>query len=128
MRATVRLCGSLRPRLTLFTRRNCSLCDTAKAIVYDMVRLERNFQYIEIDVMGAGQTKWKELYEFDAPVVYTKLVMTSLCVNELQLHIQSDHNSITSSTQPIVGVQRLFHRFTKEEVLSAMDKVDPSQK
>ena len=29
----------------------------------------RPFEYTEIDVMAPGQTKWKNLYEFDTPVV-----------------------------------------------------------
>jgi hypothetical protein len=29
----------------------------------------RPFEYTEIDVMAANQTKWKNLYEFDTPVV-----------------------------------------------------------
>jgi hypothetical protein len=29
----------------------------------------RPFEYTEIDVMATHQTKWKNLYEFDTPVV-----------------------------------------------------------
>lgn len=55
-------------RLTLFTRENCSLCDTAKLVV-NKVKQTRPFEYQEIDVMTAQQEKWKDLYEFDTPVV-----------------------------------------------------------
>lgn len=55
-------------RITLFTRVNCSLCDTAKAVV-ENVKQQRPFEYQEIDVMQTGQEKWKHLYEFDTPVV-----------------------------------------------------------
>lgn len=55
-------------RLTLFTRANCSLCETAKAVI-SKVEQRRGFQYVEIDVMAAGQKQWKNVYEFDAPVV-----------------------------------------------------------
>jgi glutaredoxin len=67
MRPTLRL---LRPalQLTLFTRANCGLCVTAKDVL-SKVWDERHFEYIEIDVMEAKQTKWRNLYEFDTPVV-----------------------------------------------------------
>jgi glutaredoxin len=55
-------------RLTLFTRANCSLCETAKAVI-STVEKRRDFQYVEIDVMAPGQKQWKDLYEFDTPVV-----------------------------------------------------------
>lgn len=55
-------------RITLFTRVNCSLCDTAKAVV-GSVREKKPFIYQEIDVMEAGQEQWKAVYEFDTPVV-----------------------------------------------------------
>ena len=57
-------------RLTLFTRANCSLCETAKAVVHQ-VEKRRSLQYVEVDVMAAGQKEWKNLYEFDTPVVRT---------------------------------------------------------
>lgn len=55
-------------RLTLFTRANCSLCETAKAVI-SKVEKRREFQYVELDVMAPGQKQWKDLYEFDTPVV-----------------------------------------------------------
>ncbi len=54
-------------RITLFTRTNCSLCDTAKSVISDLGK-KRSFDYHEIDIMAAGQEEWK-LYEFDTPVV-----------------------------------------------------------
>jgi len=55
-------------RLTLFTRKNCSLCDDAKKVLSN-VWDRRPFEYDEIDVMETSQEKWKALYEFDTPVV-----------------------------------------------------------
>ena len=55
-------------KLTLFTRANCSLCTDAKGVL-SKVWDRRHFEYEEIDVMKQGQAKWKELYEFDTPVV-----------------------------------------------------------
>ena len=55
-------------RLTLFTRANCGLCDNAKQVLSN-VWDRRPFEYEEVDVMAASQSKWKDLYEFDTPVV-----------------------------------------------------------
>ena len=55
-------------RHTLFIRQNCSLCTDAKDVM-SKVWDRRPFEYTEIDVMAPGQTKWKNLYEFDTPVV-----------------------------------------------------------
>lgn len=55
-------------RVILFTRQNCSLCETAKAVV-NLTSRQRLFDYSEIDVMSSGQELWKALYEFDTPVV-----------------------------------------------------------
>lgn len=57
-------------RVTLFTRANCSLCDDAKLVLSDVWN-KRPFDYTESDVMTAGQERWRELYEFDTPVVRT---------------------------------------------------------
>jgi len=54
-------------RLTLFVRENCSLCTDAK-MVLSKVWEKRPFEYEEINVMAAGQDKWKAVYEFDTPV------------------------------------------------------------
>ncbi len=55
-------------RITLFTRANCSLCTDAKhtlSSVWDT----RPFKFREVDVMAPDQTMWRDLYEFDVPVV-----------------------------------------------------------
>ncbi|KAL9099239.1 MAG: hypothetical protein Q9163_005230, partial [Psora crenata] len=57
--------------ITLFTRRNCSLCDTARSTLREVGKT-RSFEYCEIDVMSTGQERWKDAYEFDAPVVHVQ--------------------------------------------------------
>ena len=64
-RATSRL---LDCRITFFTRSPCGLCDSAKAVVQN-VNKTRPLQYREINVMEPGQERWKDVYEFDTPVV-----------------------------------------------------------
>ena len=56
-------------RVTLFTRENCSLCVTAKAVLHNL-KEKRDFDYQEVNVMASNQRRWKQLYEFDTPVVH----------------------------------------------------------
>lgn len=66
MHASTRLLQAC--RITFFHRANCSLCTNAKqtlANVWD----SRPFVYKEIDVMAPEWKDWKDLYEFDTPVV-----------------------------------------------------------
>jgi hypothetical protein len=55
-------------QITLFTRANCSLCTNAK-ITLSKIWNARPFTYREIDVMTAEGKNWRDLYEFDTPVV-----------------------------------------------------------
>lgn len=55
-------------RITLFTRSNCSLCDSAKSVLRKVAE-KRSFDLSEINVMDSNQKKWKDLYEYDTPVV-----------------------------------------------------------
>lgn len=65
LRVTSRL---LDCRITFFTRSPCGLCDAAKAVVQN-VKTKRPLEYREVNVMEPGQEKWKDVYEFDTPVV-----------------------------------------------------------
>ena len=56
-------------KLVLFTRSNCSLCDTAKSVV-STVRKRHDVDFVEVDIMAAGNEEWREVYEFDVPVVW----------------------------------------------------------
>lgn len=103
MRPTRFLFHASKARLTLFTRANCSLCDTAKRTVNEL-RKHRNFDYDEIDVMAEGQKQWKDVYEFDTPV----------------LHVERRDDSATVSLE----AQKLWHRFTSEEVEAAIDQAE----
>ena len=82
--------------VTLFTRQNCSLCETAKIVLKDVGKA-RSFDYHEVDVMSKGQEQWKFAYEFDAPVVCTINVThasslnlsCSFTSNEFSIRLQS---------------------------------------
>lgn len=72
MHPTLRLLKAKNPafiyRITLFTRENCSLCTTAKETLAEVWE-RKPFVFREVDVMSPGGKGWKDLYEFDTPVV-----------------------------------------------------------
>ncbi|KAF2255522.1 hypothetical protein BU26DRAFT_414929 [Trematosphaeria pertusa] len=98
-RATSRL---LQCRITFFTRSPCGLCDTAKSVVRN-VKAKRNFKYDEINVMELGQEKWKNVYEFDTPVI----------------HVDKADSSATTTS-----ALKLMHRFKEEDVMRLMDEAE----
>ena len=96
-------------RLTLFTRPNCSLCDTSKQVVAN-VQKHRKFDYSEIDVMMPGNKVWKDVYEIDVPV----------------LHVQAFRvrSSATRGPETASELRKLFHRFTEQEVEKLVDSAE----
>ncbi|KAL2430401.1 hypothetical protein ABEF95_006720 [Exophiala dermatitidis] len=92
-------------RLTLFTRANCGLCDVAKSRIAE-VQKKRNIDYQEVDIMSPGQEKWKDIYDFDVPV----------------LHL--DKATTCPSGPTLDTAKKLMHRFTVEEVEKAVDEVE----
>jgi glutaredoxin len=57
-------------RITLFTRETCGLCAQAKGVLSN-VWDQRPFVYKEIDVDKTEVKTWKELYDYDVPVVFS---------------------------------------------------------
>lgn len=55
-------------QLALFTRANCSLCSNARSAIHKTRKI-RNFHYLEVDIMRSDYKEWRDLYEFDVPVV-----------------------------------------------------------
>jgi len=53
---------------------NCSLCTNAKQTLSNVWDV-RPFHYTEIDVMKPDAKKWRDLYEFDTPVVSSILLL-----------------------------------------------------
>lgn len=124
MRATARLCEQVL-RLTLFTRPNCGLCDEAKYVLAK-VKPKRPFEYHEIDVMSSGQRRWRDLYEFDTPVVCSCHALNglsqswarALSLTSFQVHIDKDGQEQTASSK------KLMHHITEVDVHKAMDEVE----
>lgn len=71
MRATSRLL-QLPCRITLFTREHCGLCVSARSVLSD-VWDSRPFVYKEVDIVKPAAQQWKDLYDFDVPVVSNTL-------------------------------------------------------
>lgn len=93
-------------RLTLFTRANCSLCDTAKSTIARL-RQRREVDYSEVDVMASGQKQWKDLYEFDTPVLHVQRVMHAYAKPDV-----------------VVEAKKLMHRFSEEDVEILVDEAE----
>ena len=108
-------------RLTLFTRPNCSLCDDAKGVL-SKVWDRRPFEYDEINVMESKQDKWKALYEFDTPVVCICLHNRArFSTNVLKVHVDTTQEN-NQSFETTNAARKLMHRFTEQQVESAMDE------
>ena len=84
---------------------NCGLCDVAKSRLIE-VQKQRPIDYAEIDIMEAGQQKWKDVYEFDVPV----------------LHV--DRIASVADNPGLDAARKLMHRFTVEEVERAVNEVE----
>ncbi|KAK9470073.1 uncharacterized protein V1510DRAFT_371075 [Dipodascopsis tothii] len=69
MRPSLRALGAF-PRLTLFTRATCGLCDTAKASIAAVAPRARLAAVHTVDIDAPGNERWHDLYAFDVPVVH----------------------------------------------------------
>ncbi|KAI6902960.1 Phosphoenolpyruvate/pyruvate domain-containing protein [Hortaea werneckii] len=93
-------------RLTFFTRPNCMLCTEAKDVL-SKVWDRRHFEYEEVDIMQPADKEWRNLYEFDTPVVHFDKT-----------------RELEQTTGTTAKARKLMHRFTEAEVETAMDDVE----
>lgn len=105
MRATLARLGA-GTRLTLFTRANCGLCDVAKLRIQEFQKRRATLDYSEIDISTPGQQKWRDVYDFDVPV----------------LHI--DRGLGQDQTTTLDAAKKLMHRFTVDEIEAAVAQVE----
>lgn len=89
-------------RVTLFTRAGCGLCDAAKHTVVQLHK-RRSFDYSELDIMAPGNKQWRDVYDFDVPV----------------LHVQC-----SKGQSELSDPKKLFHRFTEQEVEELVDEAE----
>jgi glutaredoxin len=58
-------------KITLFTRPNCGLCETAKRTIQSLEhKYQVPFEYKEVDITKAENKQWKDIYDFDVPVAH----------------------------------------------------------
>ncbi|XP_033107102.1 glutaredoxin-like protein C5orf63 homolog [Anneissia japonica] len=55
------------PLLTLYTKDDCSLCETAMAVVN---KYKHRFKFEEVDIEAKGNKIWFEKYRYDIPVFH----------------------------------------------------------
>ncbi|KAJ4414743.1 hypothetical protein N0V82_007735 [Gnomoniopsis sp. IMI 355080] len=104
MRVTSRLLQQC--RITLFTRKHCGLCIAARSVLSD-VWDARPFAFKEVDIVKPEAQDWKDLYDFDVPVI----------------HI-SKASSPEEDPKLVSQALKLMHRFTPEQVKAKMDEVE----
>src|SRR6187402_1549433 len=88
-------------RLTLFTRATCGLCDVAKTRIQEFQK-KRTIDYSEIDISAPEHKTWRDVYDFDVPV----------------LHIDKGLGKDEITT--LDAAKKLMHRFTVDEIESAV--------
>ncbi|ROW14706.1 hypothetical protein VPNG_03811 [Cytospora leucostoma] len=95
-------------RITLFTRKHCGLCISAKSVLSD-VWDSRPFEFKEVDIVDPAAQSWKDLYDFDVPVIH---------VNKA--------SAPPEDPQLVTQALKLMHRFTPDQVKALMDKAEKS--
>lgn len=73
------------------------------------VQKRRPIHYAEIDIIDPGQQKWRDVYEFDVPVLHID-------------RVASEKHAAPETT--IDAAKKLWHRFTVEEVEKAVDELE----
>ena len=111
-------------RLTLFTRPNCGLCESAKLVLRSLSR-KKYFEMKQVDVMDPVNEGWKKIYEFDTPVVRIRQLFVSKIsnVDYLQLHVE---RMSRENGPPDLGIdaRKLMHRFTETQVEQMINEVE----
>ncbi|KAG5984940.1 hypothetical protein E4U55_002522 [Claviceps digitariae] len=93
-------------RITLYTRDNCGLCTQAKGVLSD-VWDKRPFAYKEVNLALPESNAWRELYDFDIPVIH---ISKSSAAEE----------QVSSASKAV----KLMHRFTTDQVQAKMNLVE----
>ncbi|PSR92402.1 hypothetical protein BD289DRAFT_364577 [Coniella lustricola] len=95
-------------RITLFTRKHCGLCISARSVLSDVWDI-RPFEFKEVDIVKPESQEWKDLYDFDVPVI----------------HISKADKP---AEEPKLASQalKLMHRFTVEQITAKMDEAEQS--
>ncbi|KAG6024452.1 hypothetical protein E4U40_003269 [Claviceps sp. LM458 group G5] len=93
-------------RITLFTRDNCGLCAQAKGVLSN-VWDQRPFAYREVNLALPESNAWRELYDFDIPVIHVS-------------KSSAEEEQVSSAGKAV----KLMHRFTTDQVQAKMNQVE----
>ncbi|KIW95127.1 uncharacterized protein Z519_03711 [Cladophialophora bantiana CBS 173.52] len=77
-----------------------------------------SYAYAEIDIMDPAQKRWRDVYEFDVPVLH----IDPLPVRDTRTGAPS-HDDYGDYVPTLDAAKKLMHRFTVEEVAKAVDEV-----
>jgi hypothetical protein len=100
----------LQTHVTLFTRASCALCSQGRDVLAKAWE-RKPFEYNEIDVMVSGNRKWKDVYEFDVPVIHV--------ARTIGKGKEQGGKGEVGETQ-----RKLMHRFKVEEVVGVLEEVE----
>lgn len=87
-------------RITLFSRDNCGLCTQAKGVLSD-VWDKRPFAYEEVNLALPESNAWRELYDFDIPVVRKEIPLVTTFILPRKL---VDCILMESSNQTVIKI------------------------
>ena len=90
-------------QLTLFSKQQCGLCDTAKSVMNQVLQKPdfKDCKYKVVDIMDPENKQWFDKYCFDVPVLHA-------------------HNIDNASEGK---VEKLFHRFDEKKVQDLVVKI-----
>ena len=111
----------------MFTREHCGLCVSAKSVLSD-VWDSRPFDFKEVDIVKPEAQAWKDLYDFDVPVVWSAHQTSYHAHCSWATHISQIHINKASAPeenpQLATTARKLMHRFTPEQVKALMDETE----
>ncbi|TQN73087.1 Glutaredoxin-like protein [Colletotrichum shisoi] len=93
-------------RITLFARDGCGLCVRAKSALSN-VWDRRPFAFTEINITAPDAKSWRDLYDFDVPVI----------------HI-SKAEAPEEDPKLVGKAVKLMHRFDPDQIEAKMDQVE----
>lgn len=110
-------------QITLFTRPGCGLCDTAKAVLSRTQKI-KPFNLKEIDITAHGQQQWRNVYDFDVPVVRNAEHVAQSYIGLLKIQIHVDKTPPRDVLKDTTGASaKLMHRFSEQDIIKVMDTV-----
>ncbi|KAK7744132.1 hypothetical protein SLS53_003653 [Cytospora paraplurivora] len=76
----------------------------------------RPFYFKEVDIVDPAAQSWKDLYDFDVPVVCKTSFYSVIHVNKA--------SAPEENPQHVTSALRLMHRFTPDQVKALLDKAE----